>query len=182
MSPHRRSANRSATAPPLRHSAFRTRMAVTVGVAPLASQQRSRGRPASAPVARILRVPSALLTGFITGRHTQQPVPPPSQNLLRGPRRARHRQPIGPPSWEVARGVLATNHILALFLTPPLSKAFDCSLVRRKSLKNARKEGPEESGLAGGPRRSASWGRGCSKGRGEVVPHKPSALETWLLF
>lgn len=77
-------------------------------------------------------------------------------------------------------GVLATNHILALFPTPPLSKAFDCSLVRRKSLKDARKEGPEESGLAGGPRRSASWGRGRGKGRGDVVPLKPSVLETFL--
>lgn len=46
--------------------------------------------------------------------------------------------------------------------------ASDCSLVQRKSLKDARKEGPEERGLAGGLRPSASWGRGRGKGWGEA--------------
>lgn len=46
-------------------------------------------------------------------------------------------------------------------------------------MKDARKEGLEESGLAEGILLSASWGRGCGKGRGEVVPYKPSALETF---
>jgi hypothetical protein len=45
--------------PQICHSASPTRRAVTVRIAPLAAQQRSRGGPASGPVARILRVPDS---------------------------------------------------------------------------------------------------------------------------
>lgn len=167
MSPRRRSANRSATALPLRlrdaqggYCASRT--AGRPATQPRAASVCPSGEGPSGPAGPTYRLHRGSPHAVTSAAASQPP--------RRGPRRARHRQPIGPPAWEVARGVPATNHILALFLTPGPGSASDCSLVWRKPLKDARKEGPKESGLAGGLRPSASWGRGRSKGRGEVVP------------
>lgn len=167
MSPRRQSANRSATALPLRlrdaqggYCASRT--AGRPATQPRAASVCPSGEGPSGPAGPTYRLHRGSPHAVTSAAASQPP--------RRGPRRAPHRQPIGPPAWEVARGVPATNHILALFLTPGPGSASDCSLVWRKPLKDARKEGPKESGLAGGLRPSASWGRGRSKGRGEVVP------------
>lgn len=76
------------------------------------------------------------------------------------------RQPIGPSAWEAARRRPTTNHILSLFLPPSPGLTFNCSLVRRKSLKDAREAGPGESWLAGGLRPLSQLGAWTYQGAG----------------